>query len=126
MLDNIKPQIERYITDYEVKQNNPAVKKTDPNKIKMKMQRLKDLYINELIDLDDYRKEYEQYKQELEELSTTAAADKKDLSVIRSFLELDLQNIYDKLSSQEKHALWSSIIDKIIISDDREIEIIFL
>lgn len=126
LLDNIKPEIEKYVTDYEVKQNSPAIKKVDPNKIKAKMQRLKDLYVNELIDLDDYRKEYEQYKKELEKLTTTAAADKKDLSAIRSFLKLDLQSVYDKLSPQEKRALWSSIIDKIIISNEGEIEIVFL
>ena len=125
LLDNIKPELEKYITAYEVKQNAPT-KKADPSKIKNKMQRLKELYVNELIDLDDYRIEYEQYKQELDRLISTAAPEVKDLSAIRSFLALDLQSIYDSLTPQEKRTLWSSIIDKIIISDGGDIEIVFL
>ena len=90
------------------------------------MQRLKELYVNELIDLDDYRIEYEQYKQELDKLTSTASPEVKDLSAIRSFLALDLQSIYDSLTPHEKRTLWSSIIDKIIISDGGDIEIVFL
>ena len=125
LLDNIKPELEKYVTAYEVMQNAPT-KKADPSKIKTKMQRLKELYVNELIDLDDYRIEYEQYKQELDRLTSTAAPEVKDLSAIRSFLALDLQSIYDSLTPQEKRTLWSSIIDKIIISDSGDIEIVFL
>lgn len=125
LLDNIKPELEKYVTAYEVKQNAPT-KKADPSKIKTKMQRLKELYVNELIDLDDYRIEYEQYKQELDKLTSTATPEVKDLSAIRSFLALDLQSIYDSLTPQEKRTLWSSIIDKIIISDGGDIEIVFL
>ena len=125
LLDNIKPELEKYVTAYEVKQNAPT-KKADPSKIKTKMQRLKELYVNELIDLDDYRIEYEQYKQELDRLTSTATPEVKDLSAIRSFLALDLQSIYDSLTPQEKRTLWSSIIDKIIISDSGDIEIVFL
>lgn len=125
LLDNIKPELEKYVTAYDVKQNAPT-KKADPSKIKTKMQRLKELYVNELIDLDDYRIEYEQYKQELDKLTSTAAPEVKDLSAIRSFLALDLQSIYDSLTPQEKRTLWSSIIDKIIISDGGDIEIVFL
>lgn len=123
LLENIKPEIENYLANYELKQNT-TVKKTDPSKIKAKMQRLKDLYINELIDLDDYRIEYEKYKLELDSL-TEAAPDKKDLSAIRSFLELDLQSIYEDLTPQEKRMLWTSIIDKILIDDGGDIELVF-
>lgn len=52
--------------------------------------------------------------------------EKKDLSHIRTFLKTNLQAIYDTLTPQEKRALWSSIIDKIIVDNDGGIEIVFL
>lgn len=79
-----------------------------------------------MIDLDDYRASYNQYKKELDEITSDTIPVKKDLSSIRSFLNLDIQNIYDSLTPQERRALWGSIIDKLIISNDEDIEIIFL
>ena len=125
LLNNIKPELEKYVADYELKQKITS-KKTDPSKIKNKLQRLQELYINELIDLDDYRASYNQYKKELDEITSDTIPVKKDLSSIRSFLNLDIQNIYDSLTPQERRALWGSIIDKLIISNDEDIEIIFL
>ena len=100
--------------------------RADPSKVKAKLNRLKDLYINELIDLEDYRIEYESLQEQLQKITTAATLEKKDLSHIHSFLDTDLETIYDTLTPQEKRALWGSIIDKIIVDNDREIEIVFL
>lgn len=124
LLEHIKPELEKYLTRYEISQQQTP--KADPNKIKTKLNRLKDLYVNELIDLEDYRIEYESLQAELKKITITATPEKKDLSHIRTFLDTDLQNIYDTLTPQEKRTLWSSIIDKIIVDNDGEIEIIFL
>ena len=70
--------------------------------------------------------EYEILQAELKKITTAAAPEKKDLSNIRTFLETDLQTVYDTLAPQEKRALWNSIIDKIIIDNDGGIEIVFL
>ncbi len=125
LLEHIKPELEKYVTQYEISQQQQTPK-ADPSKIKAKLNRLKDLYVNELIDLEDYRIEYEGLQAELKKITTAAAPNKKDLSNIRAFLATDLQTIYDTLAPQEKRALWSSIIDKIIVDNDRRIEIIFL
>lgn len=125
LLEHIKPELEKYVTRYEIIQQQPAPK-TDTSKIKAKLNRLKDLYVNELIDLEDYRIEYESLQAQLKKITTAAMPEKKDLSHIRTFLETDLQSIYDTLEPQEKRALWSSIIDKIIVDNNGGIEIIFL
>jgi DNA invertase Pin-like site-specific DNA recombinase len=128
LLEHVKLEIERYITDYEVRQGKP-IQKTDAikiSKIKAKMNKIKDLYINDLMDLEDYRTEYESYKNDLELLTSAAMPEKKDLSAVRSFLDMDLKAIYDTLMPQERRTLWSSIIDKIIIDNGKQIEIVFL
>ena len=123
LLTSVKPEIKKYIASFNIKQEKPAPK-ADLAKIKTKMQRLKELYINELIEIDDYRIEYEKYKKELE-LASAETLPKKDLSAVRSFLELDLENVYSSLGPQEKRSLWGSIINKIIIDNSRNIEFIF-
>lgn len=125
LLEHIKPELEKYTTQYEISQQQQPLK-ADPSKIKTKLNRLRDLYINELIDIEDYRMEYEILQAELKKITTAAAPEKKDLSNIRTFLETDLQTVYDTLAPQEKRALWNSIIDKIIIDNDGGIEIVFL
>ncbi|MDD3040525.1 recombinase family protein [Bacteroides sp.] len=125
LLDNIKPELEKYIANYELTLSKP-VPKADPSKIKAKMKRLKELYINELIDIEDYRTEYEGYKEELEAITTSAEPPKKDLSPVRDFLDTDIKSIYESLTPQERRTLWCSIIDKIIIDNDKNIEIVFL
>lgn len=125
LLEHIKPELEKYIANYEISLQKQQPK-ADPSKVKAKMKRIKELYVNELIDLEDYRVEYEGYKHELEMINTTVIPDKKNLSPIRNFLKTDLNNIYDILTPQERRTLWSSIIDKIIIDNERNIEIKFL
>ena len=125
LLEHIKPELEKYVADYEISQRQQTPK-ADPSKIKTKLNRLKDLYVNELIDLEDYRIEYESLQTQLQKITTAATPEKKDLSHIRAFLETDLQTIYDTLTPQEKRTLWSSIIDKIIVDNDGGIEIVFL
>lgn len=125
LLEHIKPELERYITQYEIalQRHTP---KADPSKVKAKMKRLKELYVNELIDIEDYRIEYEEYKAELDKITTAAVPDKKDLSPVRAFLDMDINEVYGTLTPQERRALWSSIIDKIIIDNGKNIEIVFL
>lgn len=125
LLEHIKPELEKYITHYELTLQRQAPK-ADPAKVKSKMKRLKELYVNDLIDLEDYRTEYEGYKAELEVITSMTVPDKKDLSPIRDFLKTDINKIYDTLVPQERRTLWSSIIDKIIIDNDMNVEIVFL
>ena len=127
LLNNIKPELERYIAKYTVTQSNAQpIQKADPSKIKTKLNRLKDLYMNELIEIDDYKVEYERLQAKLKQMTTAATPAPKDLSHIRSFLKMDLQSIYDTLSPSEKRSLWGSIIDKIVVDKDKNIEIFFL
>lgn len=81
MLEHIKPELEKYVADYEISQRQQT-QKADPSKIKAKLNRLKDLYVNELIDLEDYRIEYEDLQAQLKKFTTAATPDKKDLSHI--------------------------------------------
>ena len=46
LLEHIKPELEKYTTQYEISQQQQPLK-ADPSKIKTKLNRLRDLYIND-------------------------------------------------------------------------------
>ena len=51
---------------------------------------------------------------------------KKDLSVLKKFLESDFKDIYKTLSTTEKQALWRSIIKEIRVRRREVVEVVFL
>lgn len=128
LLDHVKSELESYLTEYNARQKQlyKNTAKADISKIKSKLKRLKDLYINELIEIDEYRTEYENLQEELKKVSPSAEPVQKDLSNIHAFLATDLHSVYDSLDPKQKRALWGSVIDKIIIDANGNIEIVFL
>lgn len=125
LLDTIKPQLREYITAYELEQKKKA-SKNDSSKIRNKLSRLKELYVNELIDLDEYKKTYDEYQTELKKVETSASPVRKDLSALKAFLNTDLEGLYHSLSVADKRNLWASIIDYMIIDNENNVTIYFL
>ena len=119
--------IEQYIVEYEIKtkpiQDNTAKIK----KIEKKANRLKDLYINELIELDEYREMKANYDAEIASLlSTSTKQNKKDLSFLKKMLKMDIDEVYWTFTKGERNRFWRSFVDKIYIDNNRNVEVIFL
>lgn len=127
IINIVKPRAKRYIAEYEI-ETEPVVDNT--NKIKSfekKINRLKDLYINELIDLQEYKNLKNEYEYRIKELIvTTPMVLKKDLEPLKRLLKMDIEEVYWTFSVEEKNRFWRSFIDKIYIDQNRNIEIIFL
>ena len=86
----------------------------DPAKIKRRMQKLKDLYLNDLIELDDYKAEYDSLRAQLEAETPSAPPPAPvDLEQIAAALP-----IYESLTPARKKAFWSSTIRRITITND--------
>lgn len=126
LLDRIRPELEKYIADYEVA-NLPAIR-TDAKRraIETKMQKLKDLYLNDLMTMDEFKIDREKLLLQLEKINAEETRPVKDLSYLRKFLEMDFESLYDSFSIPEKRELWRSIIREIRIDHDKNIHFIFL
>lgn len=118
LLDNIEKQIKKYIANYEIS-CKPTPKSTnidrEREKLKTKLEKLKDLYMDDLIDKDIYKRDYEEITAKLQELNNriTASSKKVDIQALKSFLDKDIKKIYDTLTRAEKQALWRSVIKEI-------------
>lgn len=105
-------------------------KKKQSIEIKNKMNKLVDLYMNDLIDKSKYTLEYNTLNEQLNKVLEEEKEEEKinNTKRLKSFLERDFIGTYDKLSDAEKNAFWKNIIDCIIISekDLNKIKIKFL
>ena len=133
LLQEFKIQLKKYISDYEYKQHN--FKKMDMSKeitsLENKLNKLKDLYIRDLIRIEDYEKDYKEYVSQLEvlykeqEKIETNIPD-NNLEILKSFLKQDFSLIYNKLSRIEKRRIWLSVIDYITLDKDYNMKIFFI
>ena len=90
-----------------------------------KRDRLKELYINDLITIEEYKRDREQFTQELEALQADRP-EKKDRSALEALLKLDIEQIYKTLDKTEKRRFWRAIIDYIVYYDRNNIRVVFL
>lgn len=128
LLENILIELERFKIKSEIKEkiivnDNPQKIKTVENKII----KLKDLYLDDLIDKETYKKDYEKYSKELSELRTTKSIKKsRDLSNLEKIFNSNYLDIYNKLSISNKKKFWLSAIDKIYVEKGEIKEVTFL
>ena len=98
-----------------IEQAKSAPPKIDIAKIQRKIEKLKDLYLNDLIDRDIYEKDYKNLKEELAKASIVQEKLKKPINIDTI---LESLSIYPKLSEDGKKEFWSRILKKIVISND--------
>lgn len=125
MLNRIKEDIQKYIASYEVSVapvvNNEAKIRSLENKIA----KLKDLYLNELITLEEFKIDKANYEDAISALPTTNVK-KKDLSHVKEILEMDIDEIYHTMTVKEKNFFWRKFINEIRIDNNHNIEVRFL
>lgn len=128
LLENILIELEKFKIKSEIEEKiivneNPQKIKTIENKII----KLKDLYLDDLIDKETYKKDYEKYSKELSELRTVKSIKKsRDLSNLEKIFNSNYLNIYSKLSISNKKKFWLSAIDKIYVENGEIKEVTFL
>lgn len=126
-LKNIIKEVEKEklkIQNINEKEQN---KKVDISALKNKMNKLTNLYMDDLIDLDYYKQEYDDLKVQLEkakEQNKPIKIDKDRIAEIEKIIKNDLTDFYNTLDNLEKRRLWSGIIDYAIITDKNNIEIV--
>lgn len=131
LLNNICKDLQKEKQKLKVLVTDQSIKNDSTDKIKIlesKINKLKDLYLDDLIDKEIYKKDYEKYNNQLVELKkyNIRHEEVKDFSHIEKILNSDYQTIYNKLSVENKKQFWLSIIDKIYVEKGEIKEVTFL
>lgn len=118
LLNNLKELVKDYIKANEIQISK--INKTDNSdkikKLQKKIEKLKDLYIDDLIDKETYKKDYSKYTKEIDELKIkTDDIKPKDFTFLKELINKDIDTIYNSLTREEKRFFWLNIIDKIYL-----------
>ena len=133
LLQEFIPQLQKYISNYEYKQKH--FKEIDMSKeinsVENKLLKLKDLYVRDLIRIEDYEKDYKEYVSQLDELykqqeKIETNIPDNNLETLKSFLSNDFVLEYHKFTRMQKRRLWLSVIDYITLDKDYNMKIFFI
>ena len=118
-------QIEQYLLDHidgkiaalmQSHQRASTSNKPKRDTIKRKLSRLSELYVEEMISKEDYKRQYQDLTTELENIPDDAVP--VDIEAIkRNFFE-NWKDIYADLSREGKQIFWRSTIKAIYLSAD--------
>ena len=129
LFDNLGQELEKYRLEWEVKetQRRRSESGTDRAAIRRKLARLKELYVNEIIDIEDYRRDYERYTAQLAEQPGPLVEARPNFEAVEALLAQGFREIYDGLGREEQRTLWHSAVKEIHINNSNEIvRIVFL
>lgn len=126
LISRLRPLINGEVLRYEVEAAPIRDNKTKISAVEKKLTRLKDLYLNELITLEEYRHDREELEEQLRDLREKEIPRTRDLSALKDLLKTDIEELYWEMSLEEKRRFWRAIIKEIRWNINREFEVIFL
>ena len=88
----------------------------DIKKLRQKLERLKELYIDGDIDKQSYLSKKNAFESDLIKLENDAGETQK--TSVSEILSLNIKEIYDRLSPENKSAFWHHFIERIHIDED--------
>lgn len=114
LLDTLFQKLKRYKVDYQLKQKKKFTPNLEEKKnIESKIKRLQNLYINELIEIEEYKKQYSKLQNDLSKFKDLKQEKKKDFTQIDILLNSNLKEIYSKLNNINKRIFWHNLIEAI-------------
>lgn len=123
LLDNLDRDLNDYIVrQFEQIKKQPKKSANDKDKIQAKLKKLKELYVNDMIDMQEYKADYDMYMRQLEEIPEQPQLETPDrLERLQQFADSDFKSAYVGLDSTGKQSFWRSIIKEIWLDGDNNV-----
>jgi len=125
IMDTIDLKLSQYRVGFEELRDREKGRnyQSEITAVKTKLSRLKDLYLNELITLEEYQTDQKPLKARLEELAEQAQPVKMpDFSRAEALLVQGWQAAYEDLDRASRRDFWRLLIKEIRIFSDRRID----
>ena len=121
LLENVAQEAELYNRTVKQEKRTKPKRTADTAKIMRKLERLKELYLEELIDKERYERDYRDLTVQLKE----ASREKRETPTVDMSEWSNLKDVYGKLSEEGKKALWSRTIYRITAMENGELRVTF-
>ena len=112
LIENIVEKANQYIVKEETAERKQEDKIINTDKIKQKLDRLAELYIEGKISKEKYDSDYKSYNDEIEKINKHNKSN-KDLTKLKTLLNEDTLSMYNQLSNELKRTFWKTYIDYI-------------
>lgn len=129
LLNNISSKLDEYAMRIQVEQaEQQKGPKRDTKKYEERLKRVNNMYLMGNMEEEEYREISSELKATISEIKAKEkpAAKKKDIEELRKLIGDDFETMYRSLTIERRRALWTSIIDYIVVADNKPIDIIFL
>lgn len=124
LIDHLRDKVTDLIVEYKtapVRDNSKQIAE-----IHGKIKRLKELYVNDLISIDEYKADRERYLEQIAKLEQDAQTQPQtDLDALQGLLSTNFEEIYWDMSKAEKRRFWRSILKEIRFDMKRNIDLYF-
>ena len=120
LFEHLEEEIKKYEVSWDVQASGKkrAAASVDRSVLRRKLTKLKELYMNDLIDLEEYKKDYESLTASLEKLNEMQGEPQRvDLSNVRKIISNDFREIYNSLTREEKRTLWKNTLKEIRVDN---------
>ena len=124
LIGHLREQIGDVILDYEIKTAPVKDRSAQIKALESKIRKLKELYVNDLISLDEYKTDKESFLAQIAELSTESPRD-ADPAPLRELLKTNFEEMYEQMEKPEKRQFWRAILKEIRFGMDRTIDLYF-
>lgn len=128
MLNHIRPELSQYVAEYDVsaartRQKDPA---QEAAKIRRKISKLYDLFMDDLIEKETYREKYDELQAQLAAVNDASPDPQPNIDALKDLLAQDYESIYQTFSPAEKNTFWKSFVKCCYVYPDGHMDIVFL
>ncbi len=123
LLEHIRSELEKYQMQWEYTASAPATPKVDRAAILRKLEKLKQLYIDDYITLEDYQADYKKYHEKLD--AEQSEPKRPDFDHLHACLNADFQTSYSSMTQIQRRDFWHEIVKEIRLNEENKPQIIF-
>jgi len=125
LLENLESYIRDFFAEYN--ERNPTINqvRNERAKLERKLKRLTELYVDEYISKEEYRRDYNTYMTMMDQLAAVPEPEHVNIQALADLLETDFRSVYKGSSRGERRLFWRRIIRRISITNDNKIQQIF-
>lgn len=124
LFEHLEEEIEKYEVAWAVQaaERKKTATSLERATLRRKLTKLKELYVNDLISIEDYRKDYVTYSAALEKMENEEPEEKRlDLSGVRRLVSADFRELYNGFTREEKRTLWKNTLKEIRVDKNRNV-----
>ena len=124
LIQNIRSEADRHNAEIKKRKSSSPKKTVDTTKLWAKIEKLKDLYVSDLLPKQLYEADYNNIMRQIREAE--AQQKEQDAKPIDTSIFNNFSELYGRLTEQGKKAFWSRILKKITVTEDGNFLIEFI